>query len=162
MAITTGVWRTESSEAKQTIAAIVAFGFGVLLAIGFRFYGEAGAIESRAGFMLGVVLVVVGCGMLVVGGKQVITVDAKAKKIVIEKINRVQQSVQEIRFSEITMVSVGETGDEEGGSIRYHVAVKLRTGKEVALFMGFYEGVHSKQAMEARCQRLNESLRTNG
>jgi hypothetical protein len=153
-------WRTESSRTKQTAASVVALVVGIVLAIGFRHFEGPGVTESRAGLLLGVMLMAVGAGMLLFGGKQVITVERKARRIVVEHAGRFRKSVKDIPFSEISEVYVGELGDREGGSIRYHIVAKLKTGKEIALFMGFFEGSHSKPAMEARCQRLSECLQS--
>ena len=91
-----------------------------------------------------------------------VTVEAKPRRIVIEHKNRFRKSAREIRFDEIADVYLGELGDREGGSISYHLVVKLKTGKEIALFKGFFDGSHSKPAMEARRQRLIQFLQSGG
>ena len=65
-----------------------------------------------------------------------------------------------IGFNEIENVSRGEPGDIEGGSISYHVLLKLRTGKEIALFVGFFAGSYDKSVMAARRQRLVHCLQS--
>ena len=112
--------------------------------------------------MLGSLLLALGVGMLLFAGKHVITVEAKSRRIVIEHINHFRESATKIRFDEIADVYVGKLGDREGGSISYHVVAKLKTGKEIALFKGFFEGSLSKPAMEARRQRLIQYLQSGG
>jgi hypothetical protein len=144
--------------AASVLAAVV----GLALTIGFRQFEGPGLTGSRAGFLLGLLFLGGGLGILLFGGKQVITVDAKARRIVIEHINRFGTSEKQIRFNEIADVYVGELGDREGGSLWYYLAIKLKTGKEIALFKGFFEGSHSKPAMEARRERLVHCLQAGG
>jgi hypothetical protein len=155
-------WETESSAAKQNLAVLLTLVIGAALAIGFRRFEGPGFTGSTAGFLLGIVLLVVGVGMFIFGGKQVIAVEPKLKRIVVKRFGRLRTSSTEIGFNDISGLYVGESGDQEGGSVRFHVVAKLKTGKEVALFMGFFEGSHSKPAMEARCQRIEECMRTDG
>lgn len=158
----TTAWTSESSAAKQHLATAVTVIAGAALAIGFRQFEGPALSGSRAGFWLGVVLLVVGVGMFFFGGKQIITVEPKRQRIVITRQGRVRSHTQHIHFNDIAGVSVAESGDTEGGSVRFHVAVTLKTGKSVALFLGFFEGSHSRQAMEARCQRLVECMQPAG
>ena len=158
----TTAWTSESSAAKQHLATAVTLIAGAALAIGFRQLEGPALSGNRAGFWLGVVLLVVGVGMFFFGGKQIITVEPKRQRIVITRQGRVRSRTQKIRFNDIAGVSVAENGDTDGGSVRFNVAVKLKTGKSMALFLGFFEGSRSRQAMEARCQRLVEGMRVAG
>jgi hypothetical protein len=103
-----------------------------------------------------------GLATLLFGGKHVICIDSKSRRILISHINRFRSRNREIRFDEVAGVYVGENGDREGGSIRYHLVAKLKTGKEVALFVGFFDGGFSKYEMESRCQRLAECIKSDG
>lgn len=162
MAASPDIWRTESNARTQTAASVVAVVAGLALTIGFCQFEGPGLTGSRAGFLLGIMLLALGLGMLLLAGKHVITVEAKPRRIVIEHKNRFRKSAREIRFDEIADVYLGELGDREGGSISYHLVVKLKTGKEIALFKGFFDGSHSKPAMEARRQRLIQFLQSGG
>lgn len=152
-------WKTESSVLRQTVAAVAMLALGLVLAFGFRDAAGPGLTNARAGFLLGVLLAAIGTGALLCGGRQVISVEPRLKRIVVRNESWLRGSTREIRFSEIAEVYVGELGDREGGSISYHVVVKLKTGKEVPLFVGFFEGGYDQAAMQARCQRLLECLR---
>ena len=156
------IWRTESSGGKQMAASVLAVVIGLTLTIGFRQFEGPGLTGSRAGFLLGLLLLGAGLAILLFAGKQVITVDTKARRIVIEHKNRFGTSVKRILFNEIADVYVDELGDREGGSILYYVAIKLKTGEEIALFKGFFDGSHSKSAMEARRERLGHCLQAGG
>ena len=155
-------WRTESSDAQQTAAGIGIVAVGLVLAIGFRHFDGSGFTNSLAGFLLGLLLLVIGAGVLIFGGKQVITVDPSNKRVVIEKIGRIKRTKREIRFKEISELYVSSIGDREGGSERYYVGARLTTGKDVALFLGFFEGAQSRQVMEIRRKRLQELLQSAG
>jgi hypothetical protein len=156
------IWRTESNAGTRTAVSVVAVVAGLALTIGFHQFEGPGLTGSRAGFLLGIMLLALGLGMLLLAGKQVITVEAKSRRVVIENINRFGKSAKEIHFDEIADVYLGELGDREGGSISYHVMVRLKTGKEIALFKGFFDGSYSKPTMEARCHRLIQLLHSGG
>lgn len=151
-------WKSERSVFQQTVAAVAMLALGLVLAVGFRDAAGPGLTNARAGFLLGVLLAAIGAGTLLFGGRQVISVEPRLKRIVIKNESWLRGSTREIRFNEIAEVSVGELGDREGGSISYHVVVKLKTGKAVPLFVGFYEGGSDRAAMQARCQRLSACL----
>jgi hypothetical protein len=148
------VWVTESNTVRQSIASLAEVLVGLALIVGFRGFEGPGLTGSRAGFLLGVLLAVIGAGMLLFGGKQLVTVDPQSRRIILEKVGLFGRSSREVSFDEISRVYVGRLGDSEGGSIRYHVTAELRSGKEVALFLGFFEGSKSESAMDARRERL--------
>lgn len=148
-----GTWRTESSTGRQSIAAIVALAAGLGLAVALRHVASSD-VTAKAGFALGCLLAVAGGGLLLFGGKQAVEVDPRARRVVLERSGRLGSRRLEIPFADIADVDLGENGDQEGGSVSYHVVLKLRSGKEVALFVGFFEGAHSRQAMEDRRRRL--------
>lgn len=151
-------WITESSAGRQNLATLILLIFGAAFVIIFRPFEGAAFTSNNTGFLLGIVMLITGAGMLLYGGKQIIAVEPKLKRIVVTQINRLRSSSREITFREISAIYVSESGDKEGGSIRYHVVAKLKTGKEVALFMGFFEASHCKVKMEAQCQRLIECI----
>ncbi len=96
---------------------------------------------------------------VIIGGKQVISVDPRRRLVALETISRFGTRTRLIPFNLIAETFVGELGDKEGGSVSYHVVLKLNDGKEVALFIGAFEGTFNRPAMEARCNRINEYLR---
>jgi hypothetical protein len=154
-------WITESDTTTQVVAAALAIVVGLILAIGFRGFDRSGFTQGLATFLLGVVLLVVGVGMLLFGARQVITVDPRQRRIAIERISRFRTTTRVIGLDTVADFSVAEHGDQEGGSIRYHVKAKLKTGGEIALFVGFFEGSRSRLAMEKRCDRLLQCLQTH-
>jgi hypothetical protein len=156
------VWKTESQVGRQAFAAVGMCAVGLALVIWLRHFEGPGLTDSRAGFLLGVLLLVVGVGMFVVGGKQVIVVEPRSRRVIVERASLLGTKRTEVQFGDIAGVEVEELGDTEGGSISYHLAVKLKSGKELPLFLGFFEGTHSKAAVEARREKLLSYLRTDG
>ena len=134
---------------------------GLVLAIGFRHVDRSGFSNELAGCLLGLLLLTLGAAVLISGGKQVITVDPARRRIVIEGHGRFRRTRKDIRFSDIKGTSVGRIGSREDGSESYHVSLALTSGQDVALFLGFFEGAHSRPAMEARRQRLQAMLQAS-
>ncbi len=152
-------WITESDTTAQTAASAVAIVGGLILAIGFRGFDRSGFTQGLAAFLLGVLLLIIGVGLLLFGGRQVITVDPRQRRIAIERISRLRSTTRVIPLDTVADFSVAEHGDHEGGSVRYHVKATLKSGGEVALFVGFFDGSRSQLAMEKRRDRLLQCLR---
>lgn len=152
-------WVTESDTTAQTAASAVAIVVGLILAIGFRGFDRSGFTQGLAAFLLGVVLLVIGAGLLLFGRRQVITVDPRQRRIAIEQISRLRTTTRVIGLDAVADFCVAEHGDRRSGRIRYHVKAKLKAGGEVALFLGFFDGSRSRLAMEKRRDRLLQCLR---
>lgn len=151
-------WRTESSSFKRTASgtALLLIGFAVVIAC--HQVNKTTFSTELAALMLGGMLALIGSVMLIFGGNEVIILEPRSRRIRIENKSIFGRQTKEINFSEITGVQLGELGDNEGGTVRYYVALILNTKEEVALFLGFYEGACDKQTMEARCNKLRDYL----
>jgi hypothetical protein len=101
---------------------------------------------------------VISLATLVIGGKQVISVDPSRRIVEIKTCSRLGTKTRLIPFSLISNVSIGELGDQEGGSISYYVVAKLKTGKEIALFLGAFDGRYERHMADARRRRLDEYI----
>jgi hypothetical protein len=152
------LWKTESDSSQQLLFSLLGIAVGLVLSIGFRHFDGSGFTNSLAGFLLGLFVLVISAGMLLTGGKQIITVNSKTRRIELEDISRFSNKKRSLRFDEIESFYVDELGDKEGGSIQYFVVARLKTGKKVSLFLGFFDGRYDKYAMEARCRRLTDYL----
>jgi hypothetical protein len=151
-------WRIESSPGKQLLIASIILVVGLILAIGFRNFDGLGLTNSLAGFLLGLLLLLIGFVGLLMGGKRSISVDPQARTILIEDENRFRQKNRSISFDEVGTVYVGRLGNREGGSISYDVVLKLKMGENVSLFRpAYFEGTWNRSVMESRC-RLEEYL----
>jgi hypothetical protein len=154
---TSSVWITESSQGVQTLYGIVGVIVGGVFILGSRIQGLE-KMTSNSALLLGLIIFVISLAVLVIGGKQIILVDPRRKLVELQTISRLGTKKRLIPFSQISDVSIAELGDQEGGSISFHVVLKLKDRKEVALFLGAFEGSYDKQMMEAHCHRLNEYL----
>jgi hypothetical protein len=154
----TSPWRTESNRSSQTLASVLLGLAGLALTVGFWRVGHLDQIGNLAGFGMGVFLLVGSVWMLLMNGQQIITLDPRRQHIHIESTSRLGRKVRCIPFKDVTEAYVDELGDTDGGSIRYHVTVVLRSGQKVTLFMGFYDGALNRSTAEARCARVLEMV----
>ncbi len=157
---TSHLWVTVSNRVTQTVSGIGVTVVGLLLTISSRQTVDwsNGTIYA---FLAGLLLLAAGLGMLLFGGKQIITVDSKMQRITIEHRNYFSTSLKHIRFDEIVDAYVEEAPNRDGGSAIYHIVVKLKLGEKVPLFRGFFDGCHNESITKARCQRLMQYVRGN-
>ena len=149
------IWRIESSPNKQTALSVIVILAGLILAYGFRNFDASGMTNSLSGFLLGVLLLIIGVPCFVMGGKQKITIDPAAKIILIEDKNRFRQKKRLIVFSEITGAHVSEFGKRSNGTVTYYVSLNLKSGKTYPLFYpAYYEGRWSRMVAESRLNIL--------
>jgi hypothetical protein len=153
------IWKIESNPGKQTLIAWIILVVGLILVIGFRNFDGSSLTNSLAGFLLGLLLLLIGFAVLLMGGKRSITVDPQAHRILIEDENRFRQRKRSISFDEVGKVYVSRLGNREGGSISYDVVLKLKAGDTVSLFRpAYFDGTWSRSVMEDRCRRLQEYI----
>lgn len=155
------LWVTESNRTTQTLVATIGAVIGLLLILGSRSIGEW-STGTMSAFVLGLGLLFAGVGFLVFSPKQTVTVDSKIRRVTIENKHRFGRSSKQLRFDEIADAYVDEVGDNEGGRTSYHIVVRLKTGKTVSLFTGFFDGSYSESATKARCQRLMQYVNGTG
>jgi hypothetical protein len=157
MASTSSVWITESSQGMQAAFGVVGAMVGGASIFGSRIQSLE-QTTSTSTLFLGFLILVISLATLVIGGKQIVSVDPRRRLVEIQTISRFGTKRQLIAFSQISDVSLGELGDKEGGSISYHVVLNLKDGKEVAIFVGAFEGIYERNVMDGRRHRLNEYL----
>lgn len=148
-------WTSQSSTTKQTMLASGSFVVGIVLVIGFRSFTVADT-NSLAGFLLGLLLLVIGASAFLKGGKQTIIIDSNARRIVVENANRFSTKKRIIPFSEIAGTSIGYLGKKSNYVSFYYIILKLKSGKEYPLFSPgyFFEGSSERSVMEDRRLRL--------
>ena len=156
-ASTSSVWITESSQGMQAAFGVV----GAIVGGAFIFGSRIQSLEqttSTAVLVLGFLILVISLATLVIGGKRIISVDPRRRLVEIQTVSRFGTKRRLIAFSQISDVSLGELGDKEGGSISSHGVLNLKDGKEVAIFVGAFEGIYERHVMDGRRHRLNEYL----
>lgn len=152
-------WRIESNPAKQTVLTWAIVVAGLALAYGFRNFDSSGFTNSLAGFLLGILLLIIGVPSILMVGKQTITVDPEARQITIEDASRFGTKSRIIAFNEIDDLHVSRLGNRSEGSVNYYVTLKLKSGKNQPLFFpSYYDGRWDRSVAESRCRRLQEFL----
>jgi thiamine transporter ThiT len=81
------VWTSQSNSGKQTMLSVACAAVGLILVISFRDFRGFGT-NTMAGFLLGLLLLLIGVAGFLVSGKQTVIVDPKARRITIEDSNR--------------------------------------------------------------------------
>jgi len=154
-------WRFESNTGKQTALSLACMVVGIVLAIGFRNFSGPGLSNSFAGFLLGILLLIIGISAFWKRGKQTITVDTRARTILVENSNPLSANRRLIAFDEITDIGIGYLGKKSNYVSFYYLILKLRNGENYPLFSPgyFFEGGSDKSVMETRRQRLEECMK---
>jgi hypothetical protein len=154
-------WKFESNSGKQTALSLVCVVIGLVLAFGFRNFSGAAMPNSLAGFLLGLLLLLIGISAFLANGKQTIVVDPKARHISIADTNHFRTKKRLIAFSDIVDTYIGYFGKASNYFTFYYVVLKLRSGEEVTLFSPgyFYDGGSDRSVMESRRQGLEECLK---
>jgi hypothetical protein len=159
-ASTSAVWITESSQGMQTAYGVVGAIVGVSCIFGSHIQGiDQGT--STAALLLGLLVLVVSLATLALGGKHVVSVDPRRMLVEIAFVSRFGTKTRRIPFPQISEVSLGELGDKEGGSVIYHVVLKLEDGEEIALFLGAFGGTRDRHVMDDRRRRLAAYLESS-
>ena len=150
----------ESDPGKQTALMWACIVTGFILVIGFRDFSGPGLTNSLAGFLLGLLLLLIGIGAFLVNGKQTILVDPDSRVIVVEDTNRFGMKTRQIAFSDIVRVGIGYLGKKSNYVNFYYLFLKLKSGEEYPLFAPgrFYNGTSDRSVMEGRRRQLEEYL----
>jgi hypothetical protein len=152
-------WQIESNPQKQRALTWAIVVVGLMLAFGFRDFDTSAFTNSLAGFLLGVLLLVIGIPGVFMIAKQEITVDPKARRILIEDTSRFRKKSRAISFHEIAEVDVSSLGNRSEGSVSYYVTLKLRSGESYPLFFpAYYDGRWDRSVAESRRRRIEEYL----
>lgn len=153
-------WVSRSRPGSQLALAIGSSLVGAILVFGFRGFGAAGQ-DALAGFLLGVMLLVIGLAGVAVSGTQTITVDSRTRLISIRdntlllgNRNRV------IPFGDVASVSVGYVGKASNLVRHYYLVLHLVDGSEYSLFAPgrFFEGSSERTTVEGWRRRLEEHV----
>lgn len=153
-----GLWTATSQPGKQTLAAGLCSVLGFVLLVGFRHLNDG---NTKAGFSLGLLLLVIGVWGLLASGTQTITIDPKTRRITVKDERRLGNKVRVIRFDEITHVGIGYLGKRSNFVEYYYLALTLRSGEPYTLFAPgrFYAGASERFTVEGWRDRLETYLR---
>ncbi|MDP2300790.1 MAG: hypothetical protein Q8N03_00005 [Ignavibacteria bacterium] len=153
-------WTIQSNPVKQAVLTIIIIILGLLLMYGFRNFDSSSFSNSLAGFLLGVLLLVIGIPGLVTIGKETITVLPKERKILIVNKNLFRKKNHVLSFNEITTVQIGSLGTRSNGSKNYYLTLQLKSGKSFPLFFpAYYSGRFDRAIAEERRWKLESYLK---
>jgi hypothetical protein len=155
-----GPWISRSRPTLQFAAAICCTVVGVVLMAGFRGFHDVHE-DAFAGFLLGVLLLVVGLAGLLFTGRQTVTVDARTRRIdVVDSSLLGGRRTRSISFDAITGINIGYLGKRSNYVRNYYLVLHLLDGKDYPLFAPgrFYEGSSNRGTVEGWRQRLEAYL----
>jgi hypothetical protein len=153
------LWISQSSPLKQMLLSLACVAIGLFLAIGFRGF-ESFNSNAGAGFLLGILLLVLGVPGFVLSGKQTVTIDPRLRQIVVEDSSLVYEKKRSIPFGDVVEVHIGYLGRKTTLSSTYHLVLKLRNGEDYALFAPgrFFEGASNRSTVVGWKERLERYL----
>ena len=157
------LWTSQSNPGKQIALSVACALVGLALVIGFRDFRGSGT-NALAGFLLGALLLIIGVAGFLVGGKQTVVVDPKARRITIEDSNRFGTKKRSIPFSDVVGIGIGYLGKRSNYVEWYYLVLRLRSGEEYPLFSPgrFFEGGSDESTVVSWKQRLEEYLGQQG
>lgn len=152
-------WVSQSSPVKQTVLAAVCAVAGLALMYGFRDFGAVRS-DAFAGFLLGVLLLVIAIAGFLMSGRQTVTVDSATRLITVEDSTYVRHKERLIPFDDITHVGIGFLGKRSNFVTWYYVALKLSSGEEYPLFAPgrFFAGGSDRATVVGWQRRLERCL----
>ncbi len=153
-------WISESRPGRQIIICILAIAAGFILVAGFHDFSGPGLTNNKAGFLLGVMILVIGTAGVLFQGKQSVTIDPAARRITVEDKTRFGRKKRTIGFSEIVEIGIGYLGKHSNFVNCYYLVLKLRNGREYPLFAPgrFYEGSSDRAVVNGWKTRLDDYI----
>ncbi len=153
-------WISESNPGKQMMLSIVCTIVGLAMAYVCRDFHGFAMTNTLAGFLLGVLLLLIGTAGAVTTGKQIIVIDSSVRSIVVEDRNIFGAKKRAIPFSDILHVGIGYTGKKSNYVTLYYLLLSLRSGEEYSLFAPgrFYMGGSDRDVVEGWRSRLEEYI----
>ena len=154
------VWTSQSNPGKQTTLSVACSAVGLVLVIGFRHFSGSGT-NVMAGFLLGVLLLMIGVAVFLASGKQAVVIDPGARRITIEDSNRFGTKQRSIPFSDVVGVGIGYLGRRSTYVTWYYLVLELRNGEKYPRFSPgrLFEGGSDRSKVESWKRRLEEYLK---
>ncbi len=153
-------WVTENNPSTQLAYAAVSTLLGALFLWLCRGFTASFRDNTFSGFLLGLMLFVIGAVGLALAGRQRVTIDASSRRVTVEDENRFGTKTREIAFDEIASVSVGVLGKRSSGMQTWYVVLHLKSGKEYPLFAPGrgYEGASDRGTVDGWRRRIEGML----
>lgn len=156
-------WTSHSNSGKQTLVAVGSAVVGAVLCVGFRGFATQGT-NALAGFLLGVLLLVIGVLGFLLSGSQTVVVGPRERLIIVEDADRFGRMKRVIPFGEVGDILIGYLGKKSNHVEMYYLVLKLKSGENYPLFAPgrFYEGGSDRSVVEGWRRRLEEYLAATG
>jgi hypothetical protein len=154
-----GPWVSKSRPGNQLALAAGSVLVGSIMMFGFRGFSSAGG-DALAGFLLGVMLLVMGIAGMAVSAEQTVTVDPRARRITVQDSYFVGSRSRVIPFGHVVSVSIGYLGKASNFVRNYYLVLHLIDGSDYSLFAPgrFFEGCSNRSTVEGWRQRLEEYM----
>lgn len=151
-------WAAQSNPSKQTwmMGAVTAMGVALLYAC-----RHVNDLNTKAGFLLGLLLLVLGGWGQLTRSTQTIVIDAQKRRITVTDTTRTGHSQRVIRFDDITHIGMGYLGKRSNFVQWHYLSLTLRNGERYPLFAPgrFYEGSSNEATVQGWRDRLEAMLR---
>ncbi len=153
-------WVTESNPTTQTLYAGVSAVLGAVFLWLCRGFTASFRDNTFAGFLLGLMLFVVGAVGLALVGRQRVTVDPDARSITVEDESRFGAKSRTIRFDEVSRVGISHLGKLSSGMQTWYVVLHLKSGEEYSLFAPGrgYEGARERGVVDGWRRRIETMI----
>lgn len=153
------LWVSHSRLGLQLALGTGASGVGGALAWVTRDFATKGG-DALAGFLLGVLLLIIGIASVLATGNQTITVDPRKRLIEVSDVRLVGKKLTTIAFRQVADISVGYLGKRSNFVNTYYLILHLTDGREYPLFAPgrFYEGASDRSVVEGWRERLRAYL----
>jgi len=152
-------WTSQSNPRKSMLLSVACAVAGLILIAAFRDFRGSGA-NAMAGFLLGLLLLLIGVGAFLMSGRQTVVIDPRARRITVEDSNRLRVKKRSIPFSDIVGVGIGYLGRRSTRVTWYYLVLSLKGGEEYSLFSPgrFFEGGTDRSIVAGWKQRLEQYL----
>ncbi len=152
-------WETHSNSRQQASLSSACLVMGLALVALLR-DAQPGESSGRAGFLFGVLLLLIGGATLMAHARQSIVVDPVLREIRIEDRRLFGRKLHRIAFAHIQEVQVACLQTRTQRAIRYFLQLQLRNGESCALFAPerVYPGASDPAIVGAWKARLNRYL----
>ncbi len=157
-----GPWVSKSRPGLQFGLSLGSVLVGAVLVFAMRDFRTAGG-DAFAGFLLGVLLLVIGVAGALTSGVQTVTVDPNMRRIEIADSCFFGPRRRTAFFDEIGRVSIGYLGKSSNYVKTYYLVLHLANGPEFSLFASgrSFEGSSKRVGVEGWRERLEGYLGTS-
>jgi len=152
-------WVSRSRPGVQLAVGIGLVAVGSLLIWQTRDFTSGGG-NALAGFLLGLLLLVIGAASMLVSGTQTVTVDPRKRLIEIRDSRSIGTKLTVIAFRQVAGISVGNLGKRSNFTNMYYLVLHLNDGREYPLFAPgrFFAGASDCNVVEGWRTRLQEYI----